>query len=55
MNNIYTFVIVDRNYSETALICLSSFHDHNPNIKVHVYCVDFTDTELFDYRERDYY
>lgn len=52
MNNTYTFVIVDRNYSETALICLSSFHDHNPNIKVHVYCVDFADTELFDYKER---
>lgn len=46
---IHTFVVIDKHYSEAALVSLSSFKKFNPGIHVHVYCMNFTQDEFLAY------
>lgn len=49
MLSCHTFVIVDAHYSEASLVSLSSFKKYNPDISVHIYCMNFTQNQFIQY------
>jgi lipopolysaccharide biosynthesis glycosyltransferase len=51
-DDVHTFVVIDKNYIETSLVCLYSFHRYNPEFNVTIYGVDFTEEDKSSYTQR---
>lgn len=50
-DDIHTFIVVDNNYVEPSLVCLYSFHKHNPDFVVTIYGLDFCEEDIDNYQQ----
>ena len=51
-DDVHAFIVIDKNYIETSLVCLYSFHRYNPEFTVTIYGVDFTEEDINSYTQR---
>ena len=54
VSNIHVFIVVNDSYIEPSLVCLYSFHRHNPNFIVNIYGLDFSNEDIDSYQRHLY-